>query len=316
MGIAASYHRSGIPSGLNTALTGLVAAANLVLFLGVPLLLAAGDEGAVWLILPALLATIMHWALIHEAVHGHLHVRPGINEGAGRLLAVFFLAPFDTLRFGHLSHHALNARAAERAEFYDPLLRSRLRAVTVFYLRLVCGIYLLEVGSGLLSLLPRPLLRPIVRRVFYEGEPEARNMAERAERMLLALRTLWRIRLEAVVILALLTGSLLAYGDAWPLLLTALLGRAFIISLMDNAPHYDGPLADPEQGFDMRLPRLLMPLVLNANLHGTHHRHPNLAWMDLPTAFDADGTGYDGSYLIRPWRQLRGPVPLATPADR
>jgi fatty acid desaturase len=79
---------------------------------------------------------------------------------------------------------------------------------------------------------------------------------------------------------------------------------------MDNAPHYGGELADPDQGFDMRLPGRLGALVLNTNLHGTHHRHPNLPWTALPRAFRKDGGTYAGSYLVVPWRQLRGPVPL------
>jgi len=172
------------------------------------------------------------------------------------------------------------------------------------------------VASGPLSLLPRRLLRPLVRRVFYEDAAEAGHMADRAERVLLAQATLRRLRLDAVLILLLLAGSLVAYGAAWPLLLVALVGRAFIVSLMDNAPHYGGPLAEPDQGYDLRLPKAFSPLILNTNLHGTHHRHPHLPWTALPQAFRRDGANYTGSYLTAPWRQLRGPMPLAPePAD-
>jgi len=68
------------------------------------------------------------WSLVHEAVHGHFHERPAVNKAAGQLLSLLFLAPFDGLCFGHLSHHALNPRASERPEFYDPLHRSGGRA--------------------------------------------------------------------------------------------------------------------------------------------------------------------------------------------
>ena len=60
----------------------------------------------------------------------------------------------------------------------------------------------------------------------------------------------------------------------------------------------------------MHLRKPLRPLVLNTNLHGTHHRHPNLPWNDLPRAFLADGGQYAGSYLALLWRQLRGPMAL------
>lgn len=307
---------AAMPRRLNLLIAGTVGLANLVLFFAVPLLLAAGHAAAGWLLLPAVLTTIPHWALIHEAVHGHLHPRPKVNEALGHLLGVLFLAPFDALRFGHLSHHALNAKAAERPEFYDPRTRSRGRAILVFYGRLLFGIYLFELLSGLLSLLPRRLLVPIVRRVFYEGEPEAQGMAARAERAILAPARLRRIRRDALLVMALLLASMLAYGAAWQLLALALLGRGFLVSLMDNAPHYDGPLADPDQGYDMRLPKGIGVLVLNSNLHGTHHRHPNLPWTALPAMRRVEGGDYAGSYFVTPWRQLKGPIPLEASGSR
>lgn len=298
------------PGRAGLAPAAAVAAAGLFLLLVLPLLLEARAAAWAWLALPAVLASVPHWGLVHEAIHGHLLADRRANERAGRLLAILFLAPFDCLRFGHLSHHALNARAAERPELYDPTRTSRLAAALAYYPRLLGGLYLFEVASGPLSFLPRAALRPIVRRAFYEGEAEAGDMAARAERVLLAPRVLRRIRRDAAAVLALLLLALWLYGPHWPVLALALIGRAFLISFLDNAPHYDGPLADPGQGYDMRAPALVQALVLNANLHGTHHRHPNLPWRALPDAFRADGGRFEGDYLLRPWRQLRGPLPL------
>ena len=84
---------------------------------------------------------------------------------------------------------------------------------------------------------------------------------------------------------------------------------------MDNAPHYGGELADPGQGYDLSAPSPIASLVLNINLHGTHHRHPNLPWSALPDAFRRDGGRYAGSYLLTPWRQLRGPISLVRDAS-
>jgi fatty acid desaturase len=312
---AAAGHGAAIPARANLLVAGAIGGGELLFLFGVPGLLAAGHGWAAWLALPFALATVPHWALIHEAVHGHLHQRAAVNDGAGRLLAILFLAPFDALRFGHLSHHALNARATERPECYDPRVRRWLGAALVFYVRLLCGVYLLEVASSLLSLLPRRALRPVVRKIFYDGEPDAGHMADRAERMLLASSTLSRIRVDSVAAISLLAVSAWTYGAAWPVLALALLGRAFLVSLMDNAPHYGGPLADPDQGYDMRAPAGLDRLVLHTNLHGTHHRYPNLPWTALPAAFRADGEGYAGSYLVVPWRQLKGPVPVGRAAQ-
>ncbi len=301
---------AALPVGANLVAAAGVVAASLWLLFGLPLLLPTAGAAALLLALPAVFAIVPHWGLIHEAIHGHLLPDRRASDRLGRLLAVLFGAPYACLRFGHLSHHALNARASERPELYDPARRSRLLAVLLYYPRLLFGLYAFEVASGPLSLLPRPLLRPLVRRVFYEGAADAGGMAERAERMLLEPRTLAAIRLEAIAILALLSASALLYGEHWPVLVAALAGRAFLVSFLDNAPHYGGPLADPGQGYDLEAPAPVRAFVLNANLHGTHHRHPDLPWSALPAAFEADGRGFDGHYLLRPWRQLRGPIPV------
>lgn len=309
---ASPPQEAAVPAALNLLLAAVLVAANFFLLLGMPALLAGTNR---LLVLPGfvllVLATVPHWATLHEAIHGRLLPRPKANEALGRLLAILLGAPYAVLRFGHLSHHALNARAAERPEFFDPTRRSWLVAALVYYPRLLFGLYAVEVLSGPLSLLPRRALRPIVRRLFYEGDPGAAGMADRAERQLLASRRLRQIRLDALTIVALVLVGLWLYGPAWPWLAGAFLGRAFLVSFMDNAPHYEGPLADPDQGYDMRLPAPLGTLVLCSNLHGTHHRHPSLPWTALKAQLERDGAPLNGSYLVRPWRQLRGPIPLA-----
>ena len=186
-----------------------------------------------------------------------------------------------------------------------------LGAAAVYYFRLLCGLYLLEVASGPLSLLPRRLLRPVVRGVFYEGAPRRRRTWPTAPSGCCWHRHPAPAAVDALAILALLAGAVWAYGDAWPLLLAALLGRAFVVSLMDNAPHYGGELADPGQGYDLRCRGRWRPLVLNTNLHGTHHRHPNLPWTALPEAFRETAGTMPAATCCMPWRQLRGPMPLA-----
>jgi fatty acid desaturase len=305
-----------VPVGANLVAAAGVVAASLWLLFGLPLLLPTAGAVALLGALPAVLAIVPHWGLIHEAIHGHLLPDRRASDRLGRLLAVLFGAPYACLRFGHLSHHALNARASERPELYDPARRSRLLALLLYYPRLLFGLYAFEVASGLLSLLPRRLLRPLVRRVFYGEAADAGGMAERAERVLLEPRTLAGIRLEALAVLALLGGSVLLYGEHWPLLAAVLAGRAFLVSFLDNAPHYGGPLADAGQGYDLAAPAPVRTFVLNANLHGTHHRHPGLPWSALPAAFEADGRGFDGHYLRWPWRQLRGPLPLPSAGSR
>jgi fatty acid desaturase len=117
-----------VPGSLNISCATLVGALTLLVLFGGPVAPATGNGWGPWLALAYVLATVPHWALVHEAVHGHFHERPVVNGEAGQLLSLLFLAPFDGLCFGHLSHHALNPRASERPEFYDPLHRSGGRA--------------------------------------------------------------------------------------------------------------------------------------------------------------------------------------------
>ncbi len=298
-----------IQARLNLALATLTTLAHVVLLAALPMLVLR-DFAWAWVLVPLTLVTIPHWALIHEAVHGHLLRERRANDRLGRVLAILFGAPFDVLRVGHLSHHALNARAVERPELYDPTVRSRLLAALGYFPRLLGGLYLVELASSLLAWLPRRWLRPIVRRLFYEGDAEAGAMPDRAERHLLSPRSLARIRSDGAAVVVLFALAFLLWGEAWPLLLGALLGRAFLVSFLDNAPHYLGELGDPRQGHDMVLPPRLAALVLHANLHGTHHRHPDLPWTELPRRFARDQARPVGSWFVVPWRQLRGPVPM------
>lgn len=306
-------HDADIPTAVNAGLATLVIGANLACGLVLPLVLLPASPYWLLLLVPFTALTVAHWGLIHEAVHGHLHPGRRANEALGRVLGILFGGSFAVLRFGHLSHHSLNSRPSDRPELYDPAAVPRPRATVVYYLRLLWGIYLAETLSALACFLPRRPLARLVRRLFYEGNEDARGMAERAERQLLGPRQLARIRLDSGLALAWLALCLALYGSAFWAYGLAIVGRGLVVSFMDNAPHYGGEVEDPGQGYDMAAPRLAAPLIMNTNLHGTHHRHPNLPWTALPAAHAAAGTGYAGSYFAVPLRQLKGPIPHPPP---
>lgn len=298
-----------IPRGTNLALSVLLAAANLLALFALPLWLPHQPWLALAL-LPLVLVTPIHWALIHEATHGLLYSGRRRNAALGRALSVLFGAPFAVLRFGHLLHHSLNGRVSERPDVYDPTQISRWHATLAFYPRLLGGLYLAEVAVILLVFLPRRWLAPLVRRAFYGGHPDAGGASERALALLTADQKLAEMRFDAACILLLFGFSALSYGHFWPLLALALLGRGLLVSLFDNAFHYGGPLGDSRHAFDTALPAPLSRLVLHGNLHGVHHRHPNVPWRHLPILAPAD-PGRDGpGYLACLLRQLRGPLPV------
>jgi fatty acid desaturase len=50
--------------------------------------------------------------------------------------------------------------------------------------------------------------------------------------------------------------------------------------------------------------------LLHFNLHGVHHRHPQLPWFALRAQFERDGAQPDINIATCLLRQLRGPIPL------
>ena len=163
---AAAY--SSEPSSaliLNRTLVGLLLGANLVCLIAIPAWLLPISPWWGLLLVPVALANNTMWSLIHEAIHGHLFTRRRSNDHAGRMLCVLYGAPFRTLQVGHLMHHRYSRTARDRTEVYDPARTSRLGASARYYVRLLGGMYLLEVLGSLSCLLPHRALDWIERRL-------------------------------------------------------------------------------------------------------------------------------------------------------
>jgi fatty acid desaturase len=280
---------------------------NTLLFIG-PRLLADYPVtwGLLWLV--AILTTQSYWALIHEAMHGHLGLTSRASFRYGRLLCWFFPAPFRALRAGHLSHHALNRSRLDRSEIYDPACTPRWRAMLLYYARLLIGLYLLEVALTLLVWAPRAVLKTLLARA---GD----GLRQVFERELLAPAALREMRVDSTAIVAIVALAGWCHGSAAPVLLALLLVRGVIVSFSDNAFHYGTALDDRHAALNLAAAPWYARLVLHFNLHAVHHRHPALPWWELPRAFAASGAKYDSAWWRQSLRQLRGPVPLAACAN-
>jgi fatty acid desaturase len=300
-----------VPAGRNLLLAGILVAVQCWTFVGVPLLLPLSPWWGLG-VLPAVLATVTFWALIHEGIHRHLHPDAKVNDGLSRLLSVLFGAPFRILRTGHLGHHQLNGRACERPELQAPP-DAPLAARAVFYARLTAGVYLSELAGNLLGYLPARLRERIVRSAFYEGVAEAAGAADAAARAFGTARAVRELRIDGAAALLVLAAAAWLYGEHWGWLAAALAGRAFLVSLMDNAFHYGGPLGDPHSAHNLALPGWLAAAFLHFNLHRVHHRHPNLPWTSLPGALARDGDRLDAPFLPAVLGQFRGPIGPASP---
>ncbi|WP_433607792.1 fatty acid desaturase [Dactylosporangium sp. CA-139114] len=292
-------------SVLAIALVGAALAALLLQLAVLPLVLLPLGPRWAWLLVPLALTTVPLWSLIHEAIHGTLLRNRAWNDRLGRLLAAGYGGPFTLLKAGHLLHHRYSRTQRERTEVYDPARSSWLTAARTYYPRLLGGLYVLELLSVLLVLLPRPGWRLLVR-LTDSLDSVTGLLFERVARR----DNLRKFRVEAIAVIVTYTGSSLAWGRHCWMLWSAVGARALIVSLADNAYHYRTRLERPLDAMNLALPRALEYFVLAFNLHNVHHRHPGLRWHELRAAFVADRDEIHLGWFTAVARQLRGPIPL------
>ena len=297
-----------IPVRTNVSLVILFGLLNALQFLILPLYLLPSD--AIWglLLVPIALSTPCFWSVIHESFHGVLHPNPKLNLRLGRSLCIAFGSPFSLLRFGHLMHHKLSRTAFDSTEVYDPEKTGWARAAFDFYPRLLIALYVGEVLGTLVVLLPKKLSGLLMHRAFAPSEITDFDVGAAIDKGLMSDQRLREMRCDALAIVVLFAVSFWLYGVYWQMLLAALLARGFLISLLDNAPHYGTPLGEVSYSHNLRLPAFFSRAYLHFNLHRTHHLKPNLPWASLPEHFSSTDGTYDGGFARLVLRQLRGPV--------
>ncbi|HEY5047649.1 MAG TPA: fatty acid desaturase [Rhizomicrobium sp.] len=299
---AAWGSNASIPARLNMVLAGAFLGIGLFQLLAVPAILAHSSIWWAFLLIPCALSTTTYWSLIHEAIHRLLAPNERLNDLCGRALAVIFGSPFELLRFPHLLHHHINGRVADRPDYYRTDLLSRGEARLRYYPNLLLGIYAAELAGTFLCLMPRSLLRSVMRRL-----PKAHDDDDRAEVYLLKPERLSQLRFDACAAMALYTFAFWWYGVFWPLFVLSMLARGVLLSVADNSYHYGAPLgAGPRSSYNLKFPFGVG--ILNFNLHRVHHVHPNLPWSGLPGAFEIEGEAYDVGYVSAMLRQFQGPI--------
>ncbi len=261
-----------------------------------------------WALLVLPLAALNNplWSLAHETIHGLFHPSGKINRLAGRSLGIVYGAPWRLVRVGHLLHHQFNRTELNRLEAYRPDHESKLGCALDYYYKLFVGLYVSQILSPLAFYLPKPVLAWAQQRFL---KPD--TYAWHATTALTRDKALLEMRVDGALIYLSVVVSLWCYGDYWwvvPMIYTL---RAFCISFLDYIYHYETPVHDWLHAYNLRLPPALAGFLLNFNLHGVHHRHPQVPWHALPDAFARDNDQYHGDYFATALRQLRGPVPNA-----
>ncbi|MGA9855576.1 MAG: fatty acid desaturase [Gammaproteobacteria bacterium] len=275
-----------------------------------------------WLHLPALLlwtyltfaalTTPLLWALIHESIHRNLWPNRRVNRLLGRLLGIVYGAPFVVLRAGHLMHHRRNRSSLDRTEVYDPNQKSWWIHAAVYYPRLLGGLYLAEVASGLLGWLPRSALRRLITHQFQGGNEPCKQERAVIQSELLGAHGLWAWRNDALLVVLVLGMALANYGSDAGMLVFYLLMRGLMISLLDNSYHYATPLSETRFALNLWMPWPLAFAMLHFNLHGVHHAHVQAPCHELAKLFRTGRWHYHGAFVIQVFRQFRGPIAIGS----
>jgi fatty acid desaturase len=292
------------PYRVNTWLTASSLIAAILHFVAVPVFLLprAPAYACISVILLSLFTPVSR-ALLHEAIHGRLVKPRSWNDHLGRALAISSGIAFDAIRFGHLAHHRFPRHALDRADVIAPGA-NRFVAVVQFYGGLVGGIYLREVLWAAILLLPRSSIEFLTKQAL-EGD-ETMAVLHGAVRRNLD-RRLARSRIDLLLMILIYAGAFYLYAGWWPILLIGIATRALIISLQDNVAHY-GTAADiGAPAHNSRASHCVGLFMLNQNLHGVHHDHPEIPWNHLPRTFEASGKRYTGSYFPLLIKQFDGP---------
>lgn len=295
-----SSERKAIPLAFNVLFSASITTVVLLEMFWLPSLSLAHPVFATLIALLLIPLNLPFWSLIHEAIHKNLLPGREVNEAAGRFLSVLFGIPFQVLRFGHLMHHQYNREW--EAELYDDSQSSIVAHLTHFS-KMLGGLYLSEVAAAFaLAQLPLSLSKRVMKLVFADG-----RHYEAALKALLKKESVDKIRIDSFLIM-LLYGLFFVASGSWTLPLVIILGRAFAVSMMDNAYHYGTPLDNSVPAKELRAGVIFERFILNFNHHLTHHGNPALPWNQLPAQRISNGGSYTEDLIDAVLAQFRGPI--------
>ncbi len=268
------------PGALNLALAMAASSAALGL-----LVFASRTDSWGWRIAAAVAFSYVGntiFSLLHEAVHGHFHTNPTINEMGGRILAAFFPTGLGFQRICHLGHHRRNRTDAE---VFDYILPGENRVVkTIQWYGILSGLYWLLPPLGCLLYLIWPGFFNLPERLrktrfFRQTSTEAMLSGfEDAPATRIRLEILFSFAFQALIYWAL---GLTPVG--W---LTCYAAFGFNWSSLQYADHAFSKRDVHEGAWNLRVNRLVQYLFLNYHHHKAHHRDPRIPWLHLPKHVD------------------------------
>ena len=269
-----------IPGALNLALATAAPAAALGL-----LAFASHTSSWGWRIAAAVAFSYVNntiFSLLHEAVHGHLHPHPRVNEAAGRFLAAFFPTGLGFQRICHLGHHRRNRSDVELFDYFLPDDNRPLKAVQWY--GILTGVYWLLPPLACLVYLLCPWVFRLP--VFNGGSQIARQTS--ADAMLSGFESapVGKVRLEilfSILVQAAIFWALDLHLAGW---LTCYAAFAVNWSSLQYADHAWSGRDVHDGAWNLRVNRLVQYVFLNYHHHKAHHQHPGVPWLHLSKYVD------------------------------
>lgn len=230
------------------------------------------DFVLLWLTLPLLLT--LHSSLQHEVLHGHPSRWAAFNEALVFIPLGVFL-PYQRFRDLHLIHHQddhlTDPYADPESHYQDPQRWQQLPTA------------MRDIYSFNNSLVGRMLVGPVLS-IWQSYKADTRAMLDADGEVIRA----YALHLVGLVpmfwLLSILQVNLLAYLLVAYLALSILKIRTFL----EHRAHFC--VAARTAVVEDR--GLLALLFLNNNFHAVHHRHPGIAWYQLPALYNADRASF------------------------
>lgn len=301
--------RQPIPKYLNLFFMVVVLGGTLFQLYGMPVVMRKLGMRATILLLPIMLLQPLHWGLLHEGIHAQLFPNRRANEFWARMLSVLLGVPFDCTRFAHLVHHRFPRHAYDRPDVYAGSAPYAF-AWIAYRMRLFGGVYLIELIAPLAACVPVSIGVRMMARAIPIVEPGDAQIRRLYISLALNVAKRQRTRRAFAITLALYTASAWLYGAWWPVLLAAMYLRGLWHSLADNAPHHAVPLVKPSRARNYRVPPGVNLLLMNHNLHLTHHLHPKVPWTALHAVSQIIGERPTGNYFRAALSQANRTFPI------
>lgn len=237
------------------------------------------------------------YSIIHEAEHGMLFADRRANDFAGALMAVFFPAPFHLIRQGHLGHHLRNRSDDEAFDLYFDEDHWWWRALALY--GILTGFYWLMVALSNVVFLFFP----------YSRQKEFLGIDRPSSAFFSSLNPAYTRWIQCECLAVLTIHSLLVYSLGVPIFQYAAMyaGFGFMWSAMQYVHHYGTERHVTRGARNLWIFGPLDRFWLHHNWHLTHHEHPTVPWIYLPTLGSKEDSarGFLPTAYLRMWRGPR-----------